>query len=289
MVIAIFWALKHNVPYIINSESQLLNKRNLWKSVIKKVILTPIIKRASAYLPTGKFAGEYLIQYGADPEKIFYFPNTPDVEFFIEESDKYRKKKDKIKEELGIDKEYVILFVGRLIKVKGLFTLLRGFNEVKKKFGNVSLLIAGDGVLRGELERFVEEKDIEDVHFAGFISPEELPQYYAISDIFVLPSIYEPWGVVVNEAMASGLPVILSDRVGSRGDLLKEGENGFSYPSKDYKKLADCILKMLSNPDESEKMGQKSGGIIQNFDYSFCENNLKRALKKRFESFNWKK
>ena len=282
MLFAILWSWLHNVPYIINSESQLLNRRSGWKSLIKKILLSPIVKKASAYLPAGKFAGEYLIHYGADPQKIFYFPNTPDVEFFIRESDKYRKEKNKVKKELGIDKEYVILFVGRLIKVKALFTLLRGFKEAKKRFDNVSLLIVGDGVLRKSLEGFIEKKEIEDVHFAGFVSPEELPCYYAISDIFVLPSHYEPWGVVVNEAMASALPIILSDKVGSRGDLLKEGENGYCFESGNYNELADTMIRMLSNTEKLKVMGRRSREIIKGYDYSYCEENLKKALKSVF-------
>ncbi|MCK4421186.1 glycosyltransferase family 4 protein [candidate division WOR-3 bacterium] len=278
MFFSIVWALIHRIPYIINSESQLLNKRSKWKSFIKKILLGPIVKKASAYLPLGRFQAEYLIHYGADSKKIFYFPNTPDVEFFITKSDKYRRKKDEIKRKLGIEKEYVILFAGRLVKVKGLFTLLRGFKEVKKKYDNVSLLFAGDGVLKKQLERFVKQERIEDVHFAGFASPDKLPRYYAISDIFVLPSNYEPWGVVVNEAMASALPIILSDKVGSRGDLLEEGENGFCFKSGNYKELADTMIRMLSNTEKLKAMGERSREIIRGFDYSYCEENLRKAL-----------
>jgi len=279
MLFAIGWALINNIPYIINSESQLLNSRSRWKSIIKRIFLTPIVKRASAYLPTGKYAGEYLIHYGAKPEKIFYFPNTPDIDFFIKESDKYREEKNKIKKRLGIKNDYVVLFVGRLIKVKGLFTLLKGFKKVKEKFSNVSLLIAGDGVLRKSLEGFTKREKLEDVYFTGFVSPERLPRYYAISDIFVLPSNYEPWGVVVNEAMASGLPVVLSDKVGSRDDLLKEGVNGFCFKSGEHEELANILKEMLSNPKKLKQMGEKSREIIKGYDYSYCEENLKKALK----------
>ncbi|MCK4384925.1 MAG: glycosyltransferase family 4 protein, partial [candidate division Zixibacteria bacterium] len=172
--------------------------------------------------------------------------------------------------------------MGRLVKVKGLFTLLKGFKEVKDKFGDVSLLIAGDGVLRDSLEDFVEKERIKDVHFSGFISPEELPRYYAISDIFVLPSVYEPWGVVVNEAMASGLPVVLSDKVGSKGDLLEEGENGYCFESRNYKELADTMIRMLSNTEKLKAMGERSREIIKGYDYSYCEKNLRKALRTVF-------
>lgn len=284
MLFAIIWARVHKVPYIIISESHFLNRRNRLKSFIKKILLTPIVKKTSAYLPLGKYAGEYLIHYGADPENIFYFPNTPNVEYFIKESDKYRREKNEIKKKLGIKNNYLVIYVGRLVKVKGLFTLLQGFKEVRKTHNNASLLFVGDGVLKNLLKEFVAKEEIEDVHFAGSVPNEELPRYYGISDIFVLPSLYEPWGVVVNEAMASALPIVLSDKVGSRGELLREGENGFTYPSKEYMKLAGCILKILSEPDELKEMGQLSRRIIQNFDYSFCEENLKKALLNIFKN-----
>jgi len=280
MLLAIFWALIHRVPYIINSESHFLTKRNILTSFIKKFFLPQIIKRASSYLPTGKYAGKYLIYYGADLEKIFYFPNTPDVEYFIKESDEYRKKKKEIKRELGIESEFILIYIGRLVKEKGLFTLLKAFKEVKKNYKDLALLLVGDGILKNSLIGYVENNRIEDVYFTGTIPNKKLPKYYAISDIFVLPSYYEPWGVVVAEAMASGLPIILSDKVGAIGDLLKEGKNGFSFESGNWKEIAKLIKKLLENTEKMSKMGNMSRRIIKGFDYSYCEENLKKALNK---------
>jgi glycosyltransferase involved in cell wall biosynthesis len=280
MLLAIFWACIHNVPYIINSESHFLTKRNNVKLLIKRLLLATIIKRASAYLPAGKYAGEYLVHYGADPEKIFYFPNTPDVEFFIKESNEYRRRKKNIKENLGIDSKNIILYVGRLVKEKGLFILLEAFKEVKKNYEDLTLLLVGEGILKDSLIRYAQNNELENVYFAGFIPNNKLPKYYAISDIFILPSYYEPWGVVVNEAMASGLPIILSDKVGAAGDLLKEGENGFSFKSGNWEELAELIKKLLANPDKIAKMGDMYRRIIEGFDYSYCEENLKKAINK---------
>jgi glycosyltransferase involved in cell wall biosynthesis len=279
MTFAILWSLRFGIPYIINSESQLLNIRSKWKSFLKKITLTPIIRKASAYLPLGRFQAEYLMHYGASPEKMFYFPNTPDVDFFVKESDKCKKKKNKIKKNLKIGNDYVVLFVGRLIEVKNLFILLQGFNEAKRKFKNISLLIVGDGPLMKSLVRYTENEKIEDVHFSGYVAPEELPCYYAISDIFVLPSYSERWGAVVNEAMASGLPIVLSDKVGSGGNLLEEGKNGFCFRSDNHKELANAFEKLLSNPDKLKEMGKESRKIAKRHGYSYCEVNLRKALK----------
>lgn len=281
MLLAIIWALVHSVPYAIISESHLQNPRKIWKSLVKRLLIPFIIKRAAFLLPLGSFQAEYLTCYGAKVKNIYYFPNTSDIDFFIEKSNRYRRKKNEIKKELGIKSKYIVLYVGRLTEEKGLFILLEAFKEVKSSYDNVTLLIVGDGKLRSALEKLTIKKEIDNVRFEGFIRNKELPCYYAISDIFVLPSRNEPWGVVVTEAMASGLPIILSDKVGCRGELLKAGENGFCFENYKFRQLASYIERFLENPAIIEKMGTKSRDIIREFDYSFCEKSLRRALRGR--------
>lgn len=278
MLLAILWSLIHSIPYTIISESHLLNPRSRWKSLLKRFLLPYIIKHADFLLPLGKFQAEYLIHYGAKEKDIFCFPNTSDVDFFIEESNKYRKKKNEIKKELGIKSKYIVLYVGRLTEEKGLFTLLKAFKEIRSSYDNLTLLIIGEGELRDALENFTSKKEIDNARFEGFVENRRLPRYYAIADIFVLPSRDETWGVVVTEAMACALPLILSDKVGSRGDLLTEGKNGFCFKNDNYRQLASYIERFLENPANLTEMGANSRNIIKNFDYYFCERNLKNAL-----------
>ncbi len=281
MLFAILWALIHSVPYTIISESHLLNPRSKFKSSLKKFLLPFIIKHAAFLLPLGKLQAEYLIHYGAEVKDIYYFPNTSDVDFFVVESNKYRGKKKELKKELGIKSKYVVLYVGRLTKEKGLFTLLKAFKKISSSYDNVTLLIVGEGRLRDTLENFTGKKEIDNVRFEGFIKNKKLPRYYAIADIFVLPSRNEPWGVVTTEAMACALPLILSDKVGCRGDLLKVGKNGFCFENGKFLQLASYIERFLENPISIEKMGNNSRNIIKKFDYSYCEMNLRNALSRR--------
>ena len=281
MLFAILWSIIHSVPYTIISESHLLNPRSKWKSSLKRFLLPFIIKHADFLLPLGKFQAEYLIHYGAKVKDIYYFPNTSDFDFFNVESNKYRKRKNKLKKELGIKSKYIVLYVGRLTEEKGLFTLLKGFKEIKSSYDNITLVIVGEGELRNALENFTSKKEIDNVRFEGFVENKELPRYYAIADIFVLPSRDETWGVVVTEAMACALPVILSDKVGCRGDLLREKENGFCFKSDKSSQLASFIERLLENPVSIKKMGANSKEIIKGFDYSFCEKNLRSALEQR--------
>lgn len=284
MLFAILWSLIHSVPYTIISESHLLNPRSRLKSLLKRFFLPFIIKHADFLLPLGKFQAEYLIHYGAKTEDIYYLPNTSNVDFFTGKSNKYRKKKNEIKKELGINSKYIVLYVGRLTEEKGLFTLLKGFKEIKSSYDNVTLLIIGEGKLRDDLENFTNKKGIDHVRFEGFVENKELPRYYAVSDIFVLPSRNETWGVVVTEAMACALPIILSDKVGSRGDLLREGKNGFSFKNNNFRQLSSYIERFLENPVNIKKMGDNSRELIKKFDYNFCEKNLRNAFGKSKES-----
>jgi glycosyltransferase involved in cell wall biosynthesis len=283
MLLAVLYCLIHSVPYAIISESILLNPRGRWKSLLKRLFLPFLIKHTAFLLSLGRFQAEYLMHYGANVKKIFFFPNTSDVDFFIEGSNEYRKKNNEMKKELGIKSKYIVLYVGRLVEEKGLFTLLSAFKEVNNSFDNVTLLIVGEGKLRYKLEGFISQKEIDNVRFTGFIKNKELPSYYGIADIFVLPSRDEPWGVVVTEAMACALPVILSDKVGCRGALLREKENGFCFESDKSKQLAFYIKKFLENPPSIERMGANSREIIRRFDYSFCEKNLRNALQQSKE------
>jgi glycosyltransferase involved in cell wall biosynthesis len=281
MLFAILWSITHSVPYTIISESHLLNRRNIWKSLLKRLFLPFIIKRAAFLLPLGKLQAEYLIHYGAKVKDIYYLPNTSDVNFFTVESNKYRDKKNELKKELGIKSKCIVLYVGRLTEEKNLFTLLRAFKEIKNGYDNVTLLIIGEGELRNDLESFTLKKEIDNVRFEGFIENKELPRYYAIADVFVLPSRDETWGVVVTEAMACALPLILSDKVGCRGDLLKVGRNGYCFEKDNFLQLASYIERLLKNPTSIKEMGNDSRNIIKKFDYSYCEKNLKNALKSR--------
>lgn len=279
MLLAIIFCLFTKTPYIFMSESHLLNKRTFLKKFIKRIYLKPIIKRTSANLPTGTLAKEYLISYGANPNSIFFFPNTVDVSYFEKESNKWKNSKEIIKKEYGIFTNYTITFVGRLVPVKGIETLIEAFYKLSQKRNDLSLLIVGDGYLKEKLEKYVLDKNIKNIFFLGFIEQDILPKIYAISDIFVLPSLNEPWGAVVCEAMSAKLPLILSDKVGAGKDMLIEGKNGYYFKAGDSNSLYDSLEKILSAPQNLNALGLESSKIIKKWDYDFAVNNFLKAVK----------
>jgi glycosyltransferase involved in cell wall biosynthesis len=144
--------------------------------------------------------------------------------------------------------------------------LLMAYERIN--FENRALVYLGDGILRKSLEDYAKEKGLKDVYFLGFKNQTELSKYYALADIFVLPSgIGETWGLVVNEAMCFSLPIIVSDMVGCAKDLVKNGENGFIFKTGDINELTECLLKLLQEPELREKMGKRSLEIISRWSY----------------------
>jgi glycosyltransferase involved in cell wall biosynthesis len=130
-----------------------------------------------------------------------------------------------------------------------------------------AVLFLGNGELRDEMERFARERGLS-VHFAGFINQTELPKHYAMADVFVLPSLDDPRATVVNEAMASGLPVVISDRCGPIADIVQHGDNGFVFAAGDAATLSRQLDTLAADPELRARMAARSREIIGTWDYS---------------------
>ncbi len=181
-----------------------------------------------------------------------------------------------VREKLKL-KGKVIIFVGRLVSRKRLDDLLIAFRLVKKRLrGEASLIIIGEGPYRKHLEKFSKALKIDrDVVFTGKVSEEEIPLYYAASDLFVLPSRYEGLGLVVLEAFASGKPVVAT-KVGGCVELVENGVNGFIVPPRQPIIMAEKILNILSNDELRREMGVKARMKAEEFSWSkIAEKHLK--------------
>jgi glycosyltransferase involved in cell wall biosynthesis len=164
---------------------------------------------------------------------------------------------------LALQQMKVVMFLGRLVRTKGIEYLLRAFSRLEKETQNTFLVIAGDGPSKKELENLAEDLKIENILFAGTVSKKDIASYYNLCDIFVLPSIftnhsYEPWGLVVNEAMAFGKPIITTSAVGSGKDLVTNGYNGFVVEDKNADELFESLKYVISNEDVMVRMGDNS-------------------------------
>ncbi|MEM4204675.1 MAG: glycosyltransferase family 4 protein, partial [Candidatus Methanomethylicaceae archaeon] len=174
-----------------------------------------------------------------------------------------RTRRDELQRVYGFKKRNFI-YVGRLAKEKNVSTLIRAFHIATKEKADWGLLIVGDGPEREALESLVDHLGLRDrTFFAGGKSWREVPSFYALADVLVLPSISEPWGLVVNEAMACGLPVVVSNKAGAAWDLVIDGENGFTFNPYKLEELVDIMRKFVNGEVNVQEMGRRSMEIIR--------------------------
>ncbi|HEV2734926.1 MAG TPA: glycosyltransferase family 4 protein, partial [Longimicrobiaceae bacterium] len=227
-----------------------------------------VFRRVSGFLAIGRQNADFYREYGVPDERVFLAPYAVDNDAFFASAAEQLPRREELRRGLGIPAGApVILFSGKLIDVKRPMDLLRAYLRVRAEVP-AALVFMGDGPLRPELEAFCREHALEDVHFAGFRNQSELGRFFAVADVFCLPSIYEPWGLVVNEAMCFGLPVVASDMVGSTGDLVLEGENGFTFRAGDVDALAGRLRAVLGDAELRRRMGARSRELIAGWGYA---------------------
>lgn len=286
MISAMTWCRFHKIPYILWSESHHLTPRPFWKEWLKKPLLRFAISGASAFLALGSNARDYLLSYGVEPSRIFLFPNAPDVDRLIQESSRYQSHKKELRVQLGLSTSLLILYVGRLIGVKNLDTLIKAFPQVQQAIPGAGLVFAGDGPLRASLENTARALGLNNVYFTGFIQPQDTVKYYAAADVLVLPSLSETWGATVLEGMACGLPVAVSDRVGCARDLVQEKQTGFVVPVNDVAQWANVLTRLGRDEALRVTMGNESQKLAQQWDYHFCTAQFQACMKKAFATLS---
>lgn len=241
-----------------------------------------MVRNCSAFLVPGKASFEYVRALGAPPDKIFTIPNAVDNEYYHKELLRLIHVKEKIKRERGYP-ETIFLFSGRFIHRKGIQFLLAAFRKLQGERENIGLLLIGDGQERRQCEYYCKSHGIKNVFFEGFINQEDLPTYYTAGDIFVLPSLTDQWGLVINEAMTFGLPIISTDVVGATRDLVQDGVNGFVVESGNSEELYRAMKQLLDYPQLREKMGKESLKIIRNYSPEIWAENFVFAIEKTLE------
>jgi glycosyltransferase involved in cell wall biosynthesis len=248
--------------YVIWSEEWEWEVISLKKRLIKPIIKL-LVKKSDAIIVPGTKHKEYFVSLGAIPEKVFLMPNASNIIY-----NGNSENISKIKEKYGIENKKIILYVGRLIKRKGIEYLIQAFYSLKKDINDTVLMIIGDGECKNELQSLSKDLKIEeDVYFIGNVENEKLPSYYLLADICIVPSVTldigDPWVFVLNEAMYFEKPVIATDAVGAAFDMIQNGKNGFIVPEKDSESLYKSMKEILSKTDLKESMGIKSKTIIK--------------------------
>jgi glycosyltransferase involved in cell wall biosynthesis len=216
---------------------------------------------------------------GVPSDKIFDVPYTVDNHRFIAGAQAAVQARITIRSKYGLcaDKP-VILYASKFMRRKHPDAVIRAVAKVQSNGRAASLLMVGTGELEGELRALVQSLTLRDVVFTGFVNQSELPEIYAASDVFVLPSEDEPWGLAVNEVMCAGLPVVVSEEAGCHRDLVREGINGFSVRPGDVLSLVSALNALLGDEGQRRRMGQASLSIIEGWSYEQCRQGLAAAL-----------
>ncbi|CAN5773254.1 hypothetical protein BH11VER1_BH11VER1_10750 [soil metagenome] len=251
------------VQIIMQAETHL---RCLRGSVLRKFLhrffLQKLFKKVHHFLAIGTANREFYLSYGVDSEKISFMPYTVDNQFFRQKSETAISRMSDLKADLQLNADRpVVLFAGKLIKAKAVDILIQALSLTSiglPEKQHPQLVIVGDGELKTSLEALANKLLPGDVRFAGFRNQSEMPALYSLCDVFVLPSDFEPWGLVVNEAMNAGKPIVVSDRVGSHFDLVQSGVNGAVFPSNNPEALATALHPLIVHEETRRSAGRAS-------------------------------
>jgi glycosyltransferase involved in cell wall biosynthesis len=241
------------------------NRRQGWREALKRHLITSWSKRGARFLAVGSLNRDYYVSLGASPSSVHVAPYAVDNTFFERLSAEARASRAGEREKLGIPADAtVILSASKLLPRKNTLDLVAAFEAALPKLTakgvrSPTLVIAGSGP---EEEQVLARIQGLPAVYLGFCNQEQMARLFGLSDVFVLPSRHEPWGLVVNEAMAAGLAILVSDDVGCWPDLVKPGENGLVFPTGDVDAFALAIEDLLSNTERLAAMGQKSREII---------------------------
>jgi len=269
MLIALLWCLYQRKTAILLSETTENDEpRSWWKEKIKKLIITSY----QAALVGGNPHKRYLIKLGMPTDAIFLGYDVVGNDVFYP---------DQIKSLPSPLNKPFFLAINRFVHKKNLPFLLSAYADYRKLAGDQSwdLVLCGDGELRVQLEQQITNEAIQDyVHLPGFLQQQELLPYFAHASCFIHASIQEQWGLVVNEAMAAGLPVLVSNRCGCYEDLIIEGVNGFGFDPENPQQLTELMLKISSEKIDLQTMGNAALEHIQKFSPDYFAQGLIQAV-----------
>lgn len=266
----LFWAaFKRRIPVLLFGDSHLLNEKPWPKRLVKRMLYGSLFPRMAGALYVGRANRAFFEHYGIRYDRLFAVPHCVDNDFFRSQAEALRNQGQAIRARFHLPAACpVVLFCGKLIAKKQPLFLLEAFRRVRRH-AECALLFAGDGELRREIEHRVAAESIPDVKISGFLNQTEISQAYAVADLLVLPSAWdETWGLVINEAMNFGLPIIATDKVGAAHDLVTDGENGYVVPSGDVPTLTARIDDLVRDGARRAAMGARSAEVIRFQDYN---------------------
>ncbi len=256
-ILAVRYLKKKGIPYYLESDGGFAKREGGWKGKLKTYVMTG----AKGYFSTGSEHDNYYLAYGATEDKLIRYPFTSLYQKDLLTLPITGAEKQAYKEQLGMREKTVVLAVGQFIPRKGFDVLLRAVEQLDKSVG---VYFVG-GIPTEEYVKIKEDAGLCNVHFEGFKDKDQLKKYYLAADLFVLPTREDIWGLVVNEAMACGLPVVTTTKCVAGLQLVRDGVNGYLVEADDVTGLAQKLCLLTGDEDLREELGENALKAIQHY------------------------
>ena len=280
---AIVAAKALGIPVLLRAETTLVDReRKRWKLAGRRIFFGMLRHLIDGVLAIGSLNRENWQHYlGVDFPK-YSMPYAVDNEFFQRRSREAAAGREQLRSELGLEAgRPVILFASKLTERKRCVDLLDAYVSLVESGALASvpyLVIVGDGEERQALEAKAAASRLSGIRFCGFKNQSELPRYFDLASVFVLPSRHEPWGLIVNEVMNAARAVIVSGDVGCQPDLVTDGVEGCVFPVGDVAALSEALLRVLGNDDTASRMGEQARKRIDGWNFEEDVRGLRRAI-----------
>lgn len=271
-MLALLQARLLGIRTLLRDEATMISRpRSRFNLLVKKVYHRALDLLVDRYLTIGKLNHAYYLAHGVKEEKLRNVGYAVDNAYFRGLCERASANREEFRHSLGLEPgRPIMLYASKLTERKRADELLTAHATIRRenRLENPPyLVIVGSGELEPELRRRVADDEIPDVHLVGFKNQSELPAFFDLCDVFVLTSQHEPWGLIVNEVMNAGKPVIISTDVGCGPDLVRNGENGFILPVGDVAGLTDSLVTILGDPEGAKRMGAASLETITDWNF----------------------
>ena len=271
------------IPVVVRAESWLGDRKRSGSTLgVKRLFFRALRQLVDGALPIGTLNAKYWRHYLGEDFPLFRMPYAVDNAYFQRRGEEARDGRQELQRELNLDPSRpVILFASKLQRRKRCGDLVEAYLRLYAEAG-VSplpyLVIVGDGEERAELERQAAKNGAEGIRFCGFRNQSELPRFFDLTTVFVLPSQDEPWGLIVNEVMNAGRAVIVSGDVGCQPDLVEDGVEGCVFRAGDVAGLTEALRRVLATPETAAAMGQRGLKKIRTWDFEADVRGLREAI-----------
>lgn len=268
---------KGKIPVYFRGDSTLLDEHVGLRKVLRRLYLNWVYRKVDAAFYVGEKNKEYFIKHGVKEERLFFAPHAIDNDRFASSSGEYMTLGDAWRRKLGIEREQIlVLFVGKFEHKKNPLILIEAAKKLDSE--KYQFVFVGNGNWEDKMRELSE--GMPNVHYLPFQNQSQIPHVYQMCDVLALPSQGpgETWGLVVNEAMACGKAVLVSDKCGCYADLVENGTNGYVFKSGDLDECVDSLSK-LGKKEEVKKMGFESNRMIQNWSFAEIVKSFEKYIK----------